>query len=98
MKMVNSENGEVDVQGYYILVLQYRWGPEAVGLPDLAAGPSLSPIATQKSTRQHASPRLLPVPSPCRRGITARLSVATWSWRFGSPPVLTGPVFLLYKP
>ena len=24
MKMVNSENGEVDEQGYYILVLQYR--------------------------------------------------------------------------
>ena len=24
MKMVNSENGEFDEQGYYILVLQYR--------------------------------------------------------------------------
>ena len=24
MKMENSENGEVDEQGYYILVLQYR--------------------------------------------------------------------------
>ena len=27
MQMVNSENGEVDEQGYYILVLQYRRSP-----------------------------------------------------------------------